>query len=503
MSDSGDDSPSLPAVKRPKHGHPSNSTSAQSRNSTFSDPIHLDLDTTKTHITSYLAANNQEVQRLKAQVTQLVTQTQARNPRSRLAHDLKLFRVSLEKAHVPVLITSSEYRSLLAEQRDIHQRNSLTQTLLAYGCVFTNMEEATTILVDHQLQVPMIIRPVKPRRPNLTIAAVLEYLSLCTTVDVQIYSDHMSAYGSHPTPHKLSTSDARDMFNNPNQYGPVNLLDLTVLRQNSLPPCLEDNRAYTVFSFTGQGETAGKADQKFGNDGRYQIMASSGAISLPHRDVDGQTTALKMEEGLKIFLLHLNYTTQEFDKWKKGGAFVDPPGLVVPICLWPGDHLILPPGTIHSVYTIKPSLMTGHKLWFDQNMWTVPAAMMDDMRYTHVTNEDVTAETIDRLFRVVQLMDAGNKSTYYNWGTSSQQETFRHGVMVSTTAPVSWINSTDGKQEVHRSFNRPDSDTDEEADEEVDDHTDEEAEDDMEDDVDDGTDSEIISIHSTESEYQS
>ncbi|KAG1719706.1 uncharacterized protein EDB91DRAFT_1009058, partial [Suillus paluster] len=143
----------------------------------------------------------------------------------------------------------------------------------------------------------------------------------------------------------------------------------------------------------------------------WGLLHHAGYVTYPHHDCEGTLTWVRMEAGLKFWAIfrlksrstdrsHLQEMVMRLVnymwniKWIKENC----DGEV--ITLVPGDLLILPPGTVHAVYTPVPSVATGGHFYHYSCMHLTELARYMDAEVGHCTtnqNLNHASETIRRM----------------------------------------------------------------------------------------------------------
>src|SRR5205814_7554577 len=81
-------------------------------------------------------------------------------------------------------------------------------------------------------------------------------------------------------------------------------------------------------------------------------------------------------------------------------------GQWVYVWLKPGDILIMPPGTVHAVFTPVDTLCVGGNAWSQKRMGDSMRSITFEHTHPNVTNDDQVLQLPELLEKVSRLMDS-------------------------------------------------------------------------------------------------
>ncbi|KAI9775418.1 MAG: hypothetical protein M1839_001113 [Geoglossum umbratile] len=141
----------------------------------------------------------------------------------------------------------------------------------------------------------------------------------------------------------------------PEEQPPISVLDLGGIGSSVVPECFgaEAMRSLrTLKAASRWGPT-----QDLTSVEKWVLLAQRGSGTMTHQDHDGFWTWVMVEEGEKLWMI---CQLSEDDRKKfaeEGSAFTG--GEWFYVWLKPGDVLIMPPGTVHAVFTPVDTLCVG------------------------------------------------------------------------------------------------------------------------------------------------
>jgi hypothetical protein len=189
--------------------------------------------------------------------------------------------------------------------------------------------------------------------------------------------------------------------------------------------CVASNRAFSVLRELTATQASGplhQDNQPAAKDvylhpdsmkNAFQLCASKGAWSLPHRDRHYTVTCVTVEHGRKLWVIWPRVDSI-YDDWVAGQHVA--PRLCDPfaILLRAGDTLIQPAGSVHGPYTLEPTLITGSFHWDSRDIVCVPQQTLKDRTNNYQSNnEDEAPDLISRLTVVERAWKEQNPA--YPW----------------------------------------------------------------------------------------
>ncbi|KAM0541076.1 hypothetical protein ACHAPJ_013387 [Fusarium lateritium] len=197
---------------------------------------------------------------------------------------------------------------------------------------------------------------------GLKIESFLDLLLSRNTLDVH---DFGTTVERGPVPVTLPATEAVALFKQgETDLGlPLNALNLSRVKDNNVPKCLENRTDYQSIKLTRQDNGKNLTAQRFNDledSTEFHLLTTKGAMHLPHIDRHGVYTTALNEEGEKLWVIWPNLGLaglKDFCETKespKGG---------IAIHIQQGSLLIQPPNTLHAPITLETCLMTGTMRW--------------------------------------------------------------------------------------------------------------------------------------------
>jgi hypothetical protein len=158
---------------------------------------------------------------------------------------------------------------------------------------------------------------------------------------------------------------------------------------------------------------------------KWRLLSQRGSGTMTHQDHCGFWTWLKIEEGKKLWLMcHLSEDDRKSFA-KDGPAFTG--GRWFYIWLEPGDILIMPPGTVHAVFTPVDTLCIGGNAWSQKHMGDSMKSIAFETAHPKVTNDDEVIQLPDLLERISQQMElAVSAASIATFGGEGQIKMFTY-----------------------------------------------------------------------------
>lgn len=150
----------------------------------------------------------------------------------------------------------------------------------------------------------------------------------------------------------------------------------------------------------------------------WGILHHAGYLSYPHHDAEGTLTWLRMEHGVKFWVVfrpknnrddrkHLQEFVTRLVDFTNHEEWVRKHCDAEVIVLRPGNIVIMPPGTVHAVYTPVPSFATGGHFYHYMCLHlTELARYIDSEAADSTTNQDLehALETLRRMMIMVPYL---------------------------------------------------------------------------------------------------
>ncbi|KAI9765522.1 MAG: hypothetical protein M1840_007348 [Geoglossum simile] len=141
----------------------------------------------------------------------------------------------------------------------------------------------------------------------------------------------------------------------PEEQPPISVLDLGSIESNVVPECFGAEAMRSLRRH--RTDSPWRSNQGLTSVEKWVLLAQRGSGTMTHQDHDGFWTWVMVEEGEKLWMI----CQLSEDDWKRfadeGSEFTG--GQWFYIWLKPGDVLIMPPGTVHAVFTPVDTLYVG------------------------------------------------------------------------------------------------------------------------------------------------
>jgi hypothetical protein len=244
-------------------------------------------------------------------------------------------------------------------------------------------------------------------------------------------------------------------LNNP-ANPPSNFLNLAGHVEAEEPDFIVGIPEYNFVRSVRELDSAGKQVRErtcdFTSTSKFALYAPPWAVSPAHRDGAGSISRAKAEkDASKLWLMWPGLTEEDIEEWVGDGTSDDrrdwsPKQRPIAVLLEEGWTLIMPMGCVHSVLTLKKSLVTGSKMWHTEAMVDVAKHVLSDLRRENATNEDIAYECVEKLKVAAaewsRTLSEGNG--YWKFGTKEELKEFQRLLKVchpQATTPYEDANS--------------------------------------------------------------
>ncbi|EEU34546.1 uncharacterized protein NECHADRAFT_88830 [Fusarium vanettenii 77-13-4] len=345
----------------------------------------------------------------------------------REGHDAKKFGLILRDADIGTPLTAVEY---LAKVDTMN--GPTTQYVLC------SMDEAELVLRHGPCKLPILVPAAMNTNPNPRFVGLpwyLSYLESQPAIDVHDFGAMYSEQGHQPQ--QWPSQDATRRFREPEPGDcAINLLNLAGVKKNPVPECLvniPDYHIITDVSRSGNGKRMKLGDQppKSGKRSKgkaegaipidltasthFQLLATRGAMHLPHVDLHHVITTAFCEDGEKLWVTWPGLHLEDLKKWLDTGVY---PANGIALYLEQGSTMVQPGTTLHAPLSLTNVLMTGTMHWHPKSMVRVMEASRFELENPHVTNEEMSGEFRDR----VQAILAASEANSGPWTCLSKDE---------------------------------------------------------------------------------
>ncbi|KAF5689771.1 hypothetical protein FCIRC_1234 [Fusarium circinatum] len=267
--------------------------------------------------------------------------------------------------------------------------------------IVCTMAEAANIFNRGPPNIPvLIVGTPNPRR--LEIDSFLAWLTCRNTLHVHDFS-RPSEKGRSPI--SLPSKDAQTLFETRDKMsGPaLNFLNLRGTKDHAGPECITNMYDYKCIEISSVDNGKIETEALVGDlddSTRFQLLASTGAIHLPHIDRHGVFTTVLNEQGEKIWLVWPNLGLDVLRNWDEEEELPTPP---IAIHIEEGSYLIQPPSTLHAPMTMKTCLMKGTMHWYSGHLLDIIQATCVLKKDANITNEDISDQFIPKMAKLLGL----------------------------------------------------------------------------------------------------
>ncbi|CVL07187.1 uncharacterized protein FMAN_15316 [Fusarium mangiferae] len=267
--------------------------------------------------------------------------------------------------------------------------------------IVCTMAEATEIFIKGPPTIPVLIVGTPNPRP-LRIDTFLAWLTCRDTLHVHDFH-RPSAKGRAPI--ALPSKDAKALLEARDKVsGPaLNFLNLRGTKDDAGPECIKNMYDYKCIELSYADNGKIEAEVSVGDlddSTRFQLLASTGAIHLPHIDRHGVFTTVLNEQGEKVWLIWPNLGFEVLKNWDEENKLPTAP---IAIHIEEGSYLIQPPSTLHAPVTMKTCLMTGTMHWYSGHLLDITQATCIINEDEKITNEDISDQFIPKMAKLLKL----------------------------------------------------------------------------------------------------
>ncbi|KAG1832554.1 hypothetical protein DFJ58DRAFT_848005 [Suillus subalutaceus] len=147
----------------------------------------------------------------------------------------------------------------------------------------------------------------------------------------------------------------------------------------------------------------------------WGLLHHAGFLTYPHHDAEGTLTWVRMEAGLKLWVIfrlksrstqriHLQELAVKLTNYPVHKDWLQRNCEGEVITLRPGDLLILPPGMVHAVYTPIPSFATGGHFYNYSCMHLTELSRYIDAEVAESTTNQALDHALETLRRMVIMI---------------------------------------------------------------------------------------------------
>ncbi|RSL91941.1 hypothetical protein CDV31_015371 [Fusarium ambrosium] len=238
------------------------------------------------------------------------------------------------------------------------------------------------------------------------------------TLDVHDFADDPEIQGRIPK--NLLAQEALQLFDSrrDGKGDPINLLNMSRKIDNVVPDCLANLFDYRLIESIEEDNGKSVTKESFGdlNDcASFQLLATKGAIHLPHIDHHGVYTTTFNEEGDKLWLMWPGLGLQGLSQWRQTSQIPDGG---VAIYIPQGWTLIQPPSTLHAPLTTQDCLMTGTMHWHSTLLLDILKQTKLEVQDPGLTNEPMAHQFTKKMKAILDLWEKDNPA--YTWPPREQ-----------------------------------------------------------------------------------
>ncbi|KAF4459645.1 hypothetical protein FALBO_13596 [Fusarium albosuccineum] len=253
---------------------------------------------------------------------------------------------------------------------------------------------------------------------RITIDWFLDVLGTRSYLDIHDFGKNTKEQDR--VPERMPSSKAINMFRGrqkgelqEGQNHPLNFLNLSRVKDNVVLTFLANRKDFKILELSR--EENGKREFRpesidLDESTSFHLLASRGAVHLPHVDHHGVYTTVFNEEGHKLWLMWPGLGLDGLKEWRSTGQV---PRNGIPIYIPPGYTLIQPPGTLHAPITITDCLMTGTMHWHSSQLLDILRYTKAEIEDPEMTNEPFSRQFIKKMTMILDLWQEGSKA--YEW----------------------------------------------------------------------------------------
>jgi hypothetical protein len=211
----------------------------------------------------------------------------------------------------------------------------------------------------------------------------------------------------------------------PEDEPPISLLDIGIVGINGVPECLSTDDMIFLMKFrsTNGGRPLEPRHSFWSKIEKWRLLGQRGSGTMTHQDHCGFWTWIKVEEGKTLWMIcQLDNDEDRALFAEEGTNFTG--GQWFYLWLEPGRVLVMPPGTIHAVFTPVDTLCVGGNAWSQRHMGDSMHAIALETKHPKITNYDPEAQLPDLLARVAKHIDT-SKNAVERFGGEEQITLFK------------------------------------------------------------------------------
>jgi hypothetical protein len=209
----------------------------------------------------------------------------------------------------------------------------------------------------------------------------------------------------------------------PEEQPPINLLDLDCIESNVVPECFNAEAMKFLSKLkAGARRPTKNLTSLWTKVEEWRLLSQKGSGTMTHQDHCGFWTWVMVEEGKKLWLICQMSGDDRKRFAEEGVAFTG--GRWIYVWLMPGDILIIPPGTVHVVFTPVDTLCVGGNAWSQKRMGDTMRYMAFEKAHPNVTNDDEVVQLPELLEKVSRLINS--TASIAKFGGKEQMEMFTH-----------------------------------------------------------------------------
>ncbi|KAH7111617.1 hypothetical protein EDB81DRAFT_768533 [Dactylonectria macrodidyma] len=318
---------------------------------------------------------------------------------TRLAYVLPECSEILRCSEVGEAITCKEYFQLLAE-------GELNRPSQKY--VICSPKEAKMILEKGPPRLPILV-PAELHRNSRDHLELEKYLKVLETRR-ELHVHDFDSRNRDPIPEIIPAQSATARLRDKDSV-PINIVHLSNYKKNPIPTFLQDQDNYHLIDSIREQE--GKRDKVFfdlAESAAFQLLASSGAWTSPHIDHHAKMTVVTLECGEKIWNVWPGLSLEDLEQNLISSHFPEDP---IALYLRKGDIFIQPSTTLHGVFTMVTSLVTGSMHLHPKSIRPSLEQTLFELKNRGITNEDVSKHFVPFMEYILSVWEA--REGPYDW----------------------------------------------------------------------------------------
>jgi len=311
--------------------------------------------------------------------------------------------------------------------------------------------EARKVLQSGPLRVPIVVPAQFAEDASAPLSIKVYAKKIAKWEEVQVHDlkrDRNDELASEDEPNKLiqwktTLTGAEAVRRLHDEDGMVMFDNLPVERRFPIPPFIVDVPDYQLLGpvclplNSAMGGLSGEAPNV-----SFQVLGSKGAHGTPGFSPNGVVSSFRVEEGRCLWIVWPMMAIEDYDAVQDTGSI--PSGQFL-VYLEPGDVLVLPAGTFHTVIFLTPTLMTGNFYWHPKDLSRMIQLAWLERKHGWITDEGRSGNLSMEIRRVGEMW--ADDAPGWAWSSDVDDwEIWTNTLNVSTTSSKSGAHGADSGQ---------------------------------------------------------